>query len=133
MKRYISIQEEIKYLTVYHGTSSLFINNIKKEGLKANSSMGYTSAKWYMVSSTKPSALFHASSVPEENRIAFVVEFKIPYDSDAKWEGYPYLWKPLKEKGYKWYALMQPIPKEYIIKITKYSHEQWLKNHDRGF
>ena len=114
--------ETIEYLIVYHGTSSLFIDSIRREGLKAKS---YHDASWYMVSSTPNSAIFHSTYSPDDNRDPYLVTFKIPIEDNIFWKGYPYLWSAYESKDFDWYALKQPLPKEFIIDIIKIPVEEW--------
>ena len=128
MKRYKSYFESIDqdYLILYHGTHSKKVNDIKNKGLMPDNSSLY-SPTWFMLSTTKPSAIFHANYSPEDNMFPYLITFKIPKTQNERfikkgWEGHPYLWKKEKigvnKKSY-WYALMQPIPKEFIYKIEK--------------
>ena len=62
LKRYIPLfEKDSKYLTLYHGTDSLFIDKIKHNGIISNN----YSPSWYMLSSTKPSAIFHSTYAEE--------------------------------------------------------------------
>lgn len=128
MERYKPFFEETNkdYLILYHGTHSKRINDIKNKGLIPDNSSLYTPT-WYMLSTTKPSAIFHANYSPDDNMLPYLVTFRIPKTEDERfikmgWEGNPYLWKKEKigvNKKTYWYALMQPIPKEFISKIEK--------------
>lgn len=134
MKRYIPFFEKEEYLTLYHGTDSLYINDIKSHGIV--SKMGYDSPQWYMLSSNKQGSIFHSTYVKEDNRIPYLVTLRIPIDPNLpsrRWKGYPYVWAPHQGKGYKWYALRQEIPKEFIYKIEKINIETWYKVKQEGF
>jgi hypothetical protein len=127
MERYKRIFKETNdFLILYHGTHSKRIDKIKHEGLRPDNGSLYE-PKWFMLSSTKPSAIFHANYSPDDNMFPYLVTFKIPKTTEELyskrgWEGHPYLWKKVKvgeNKKTYWYALMQPIPKEFILKIEK--------------
>ena len=78
-----------------------------------------------MVSTDLESALFHATA--EEGEKAPVVEFKVPVDN-SKWEGYPYFWPPYnRNDNSKWFALKQPLLKEFITKIHNISYDDFVK------
>ncbi len=135
MNRYKSRFIENKdFITVYHGTHSGRIGAIKSKGLRPDNSSLYE-PKWFMLSTTKPSAIFHANYDPESGMFPYLVTFKIPKTKDdlylkKGWEGHPYLWK--KEKVGKnnrtyWYALMEEIPKEFITKIEKINIPLYMK------
>ena len=117
MKKYILFEEEQKYLTLYHGTDSSKIKQIEKEGLKTRPNLYIPG--WYMLSTTKPSAIFHATYAPEENRLPYLITFKIPIieTNPKRWDGFPYVWKPHVTNKYKWFGLKEPLPKEFIFKI----------------
>jgi hypothetical protein len=110
------------FITLYHGTTIDKAKKIKETGLKNNIGH-YDSANWYVLASDIESAIFH--SYLNEDNVAAVLEFKIPV-TNKKWEGYPYLWPPHKFSEYKkWYALKQPLPKEFIKKLHIIDYETW--------
>lgn len=117
-----------KNLTLYHGTILKKISSIEANGLVSN--LGY-GVGWYMLSSDFASALFHANA--QEGEDVPVIEFSIPKGNDH-WEGYPYLWKEEKrDDNSSWYALMKPIPKEFIKKIHYVKYADWIKQKGEGF
>jgi hypothetical protein len=127
-ERYKQFFENNEFLTLYHGTDSLFINKIKARGLESKT--GYDSPSWFMLSSTKPSAIFHSVYSPEDNRLPYLVTLQIPVLNMERpyWKGYPYVWKGEKMSGnFFWYALKQPIPKNFIKKIEPINVELWKK------
>lgn len=127
--RLLELLTEAKVLTLYHGTQMKHVPNIKSDGV---TSKDYSRAQWYMVSSDFESALFHANPSKEGEKVP-VVKLKIPV-TNKKWEGYPYLWPPTKRSDKsKWYALKEPIPKEFIKKIYYVSYDGWLKQKGSGF
>jgi len=114
-----------KTLTVYHGTNSKHVNDIKKQ---LKSPTGYHSAGWYMVATDFESALFHAT--PEKNKDAIVFEFEVPLTNE-KWFGYPYFWPAFeRNKKSSWFALKKTLPKDFIKKIHKIKYKDWLKQKD---
>jgi hypothetical protein len=122
-----------QYLTLYHGTSSIVMDQIKEQGIVALPHMGYDSPGWYMFSSTPTSAIFHAVSDPENNRKPYLLTINIPIENPPtphKWDGYPYVWPPHDGGTYKWYAIRQPIPVNFITDIQELSHEEWVKSKD---
>ena len=117
-------------VTLYHGTLPKHVQNIKSNGLE--SPKGYHDAQWYMLSTDFDSALFHA--VPKDDSSVFVAEFKIPFEENDRWEGYPYLWPANKrDDKSRWYALKQPIPKEFLVDIHEVSNEDYAKQKLKGF
>lgn len=98
---------------VFHGTRARHVDQIQKDGLKANSNMGYSSSRWYMLADAFEDAEFHAKG--DEPMV--VIEFEVPTEKKGRrwmWGGYPFLWKP-SDRG--WYALRQPLPPEFIKKV----------------
>jgi hypothetical protein len=119
--------EDKEILTVYHGTKPKFVKEILNNGLIDKS--GYNQG-WYVLSTDFESALFHAHS--DEDFVP-VIEFEIPLEH-KKWFGYPYLWKGEKRNDNStWFALKQPIPKEFITKVHKVPYEDWIKQKELGF
>ena len=111
-------------LTVFHGTNKKHLDSIKNSGLK--STVGYDSSKWYMVSTDFESALFHATPENDGDEV-YVFEFTIPLEN-KKWYGYPNLWPPYeRNNNSSWFAIKQPIKKEYITKIHQVSHDRWTQ------
>jgi hypothetical protein len=130
IKEYLNEYNNQKYLTVFHGTKPKFIEKIKNNGLEDKT--GYNQG-WYMVSTDFESALFHAHP-DTENTDVYVIEFEIPIKDNDRWEGYPFLWKGQKMKDNSmWFALMKPIPKDYIKKIHKIPYTSWIKQKEVGF
>jgi hypothetical protein len=117
-------------VTVYHGTTAANAAKIRREGLI--SKLGYDRPQWYMVAADFNSAAFHSGNQGEGTEEgSVVIEFKVPTEpkqlDEGKtrnmWPGYPYLWKPTpitwEGKSTKWYALKQPLPPEFIKKVTR--------------
>lgn len=122
-------ESNTNYITVYHGTNTKFVDDIKKNGLIPK----ITSANWYMVSTDFESALFHA--IPQENSEVYIFEFKIPINNNKPyWEGYPYLWKAYKrtEKS-TWYALMDTLTPNMIVDVHKVPYEKWSEQKIKKF
>lgn len=120
----VETNNDIKYLTVYHGTNNKHVEDIKTNGLISNN---YNQSGWYMVSTDFESALFH-STISDGEKFAYVFEFKIPLDENERWLGYPYLWVPyIRNENSSWFALKQKIPSEYITKIHKVVYDEWLE------
>jgi hypothetical protein len=129
MKTYEQFINDNK-LTLYHGTSLKYLDDIKKNGLI--SKVGYDTNGWYMMSTDFESALFHA--LPTNKTDIIVVEFTIPIKENDYWIGYPYLWKGGKRTDSStWYALMKPIPKKFIKKIHYVDYDKWLEQKNKGF
>ena len=113
-------------VTVYHGTTAANAAKIRRTGLI--SKLGYDRPQWYMVAADFETAAFHSTGQGEGDSV--VIEFKIPTEPKQleggktrnMWPGYPYLWKPVPinwdGNSTQWYALKQPIPPEFIKKIT---------------
>lgn len=106
-------------IRVFHGTSREKAELIKQQGL-TSPSMGYASARWYMVAKDFASAAFHADG---HSANGVVIEFEVPIKQvKRRWEGFPYLWPPheVEWEGSKtrWYALMQPLPPEFIRSVS---------------
>lgn len=119
-----------KKLTIYHGTKPKFINDIKQNGLVDKN--GYNQG-WYMVSTDFESALFHAHP-DEENGNVNVVEFSIPISENDRWEGYPYLWDGERmNDNSTWYALMKPLPSNFIVKIHNVDYNKWKNQKNNGY
>ena len=117
-------------LTVYHGTQSKFVADIKKNGLKDKT--GYNQG-WYMVSTDLESALYHATPDDKKDYV-YVFEFAIPIIENDRWLGYPYLWKETKRNDKSsWFALMQKIPSKFIKEIHKIPYEDYLLQKSIGF
>jgi len=117
------------YLTVYHGTNTKFVNDIKANGLIDKT--GYNQG-WYMLSTDFESALYHATPQNEEDVTVF--EFKIPLIDTHYWEGYPYLWKGEKRNDNStWYALMQQIPNTMISNVITVPYDRWVKQKNDKF
>lgn len=118
-------------VTLYHGTLPKKVSLIKQKGLESPS--GYDSANWFMLSTDFESALYHAT--PENKSSVFVVEFEVPFEkSERRWEGYPYLWPGEKRNDKSiWYALKQPLPKEFIKKIHEVPYEDYIQQKEKGF
>jgi hypothetical protein len=115
-------------ITVYHGTKPKFVKDIVNNGLIDKT--GY-SPKNYMLSTDFESALFHADSDEGEN--VYVIEFEVPIE-DTKWFGYPYLWKgENRNDNSTWFALKQPVPKEFIKKVHNIDYKDWIKQKNIGF
>ena len=102
------------YLTVYHGTSSKKLDQIKSQGIK--SPMEHD-ARWYMVSTDFDDAASFAYSDP------IVIEIRIPIETNAKWEGYPYLWPKNNSKSSAYngdfYAIRKTIPTIFMKTTTQ--------------
>ena len=126
----INEDNNTKYLTVYHGTQPKFVAGIQADGLKDKT--GYNQG-WYMVSTDFDSALFHSN--PDDNKdYVYVFEFKIPYIKSDRWTGYPYLWKGEKlNDNSMWFALMQQLPANFIVKLHKVPFEKWFEQKQKGF
>jgi hypothetical protein len=119
-----------KYLTLYHGTILKNLPKIEKNGLVSN--LGY-SASWYMLSTDFESALYHANTINEGDKVP-VIEFHIPITETNRWDGYPFVWTEEKRNDKSsWYAPMQEIPKEFIHKIHYVSYNNWLKQKAESF
>jgi len=121
-----SIKQARSTTTVYHGTTTRHLSQIKRQGLIAKK--GYDSPKWYMVSEDFESASHHAKGYQGD---PVVIAFDVPTEDQEmpngrvrkKWEGFPYLWKPTTTEWdgntTRWWALRQPLPAEFIAKIMK--------------
>jgi len=126
------LTEKKDYLILYHATIKKNIPSIKKQGLIDQSS-NY-SAGWFMLSDEPNSAIFHSPYAPEENLYPVVITFKIPViEVKRRWDGFPYVWPPHQGKGYKWYALMKPLPPEFITNVRDISEKEWFKIKNKGF
>jgi hypothetical protein len=123
-----AVEAPFGYVTVFHSTRKTTLPQIRSKGL--TSSQGYSSAGWYMVSEDFGSADFHAMEHDD-----VVIEFRVPTEGKVRdgkpvkmWDGFPYLWKP-KEIGdwegsgpTRWWALKQPLPPEFIVKVHPSKH-----------
>lgn len=126
LQRYAS-----QFVLVYHGTNRANLSRIQSQGLI--SPKGYDSGKWYMVAEDFESARDHGGNADENDEVnPVILQFRVPTEPKKTpsgedkhmWPGFPYLWKPysLTWKGgeaTRWYALRQPLPPEFIVKILK--------------
>jgi hypothetical protein len=114
-------------LTLYHGTLAKQVESIKSNGI---TSPQYHDAGWYTLSSNIEGAIFHAQS---DDEYAPVIEVSIPIDPESMWEGHPYLWPGAEVSGGEWYALMQKIPPEFIVKVHDIPHSEFDSIKSSGF
>ncbi len=127
--RNILIEENIKNITVFHGTNIKHVNSIKNKGLI---SKNYDSPNWYMVSTDFESALYHSSYSNEGDDVC-VISFTLPI-TDNKWFGYPFLWPEYERSdNSKWFALKKPLDSKYITNIEYISYEEYIKQKHNGF
>lgn len=104
-------------MRLYHGTSCGAADLILEEGFHLTTGTTGTGAKWFTLAQDKPSAVFHSYGC----LVTFDVPKGPPRSQGGKWAGWPYLWPAhdllWEGKKTKWYALRQPLPPEFILKI----------------
>jgi len=119
-----------KSIRCFHGTTPKKAATIKTSGLKSTN--GYNPG-WYMVSTDLESALYHAQPDDEGGSVA-VIEFNIPLEDNARWVGYPYLWRGYERNSKStWYALKEEIPAKFIKKIHKFSNAEWIQQKNEKY
>lgn len=120
-----------KNVTLYHGlkNGNSKVSDIQRDGLI--SKMGYDSPEWFMVATDIDSAIYHANP-SEKGGDVYVVELSVPF-TNKRWVGDPFLWPEYKRSGRSaWYALKQPLGSEYVVKVHKIPHDQYITVKNNG-